>query len=117
MKIGRIAGIVIAAGFIGFVAYSLLQSEPVEVRNPHLQRNAQGAYVSGAVENGGSETESVTLEIRYYDRGGHQVGSDTIKLDQIGSGATREFSGPLRALPPDATYSIYLNHGRNPYGN
>jgi len=117
VKIGRIAGIAVAFGFIGFVAYSLLQAEPVKVLNPHLERNQQGAYVSGAVENGGSAVESVTLEIRYYDHGGHQVGSDTLKLDQIGNGATKDFSGPPRSLPPDATYSIYVNHGRNPYGN
>jgi len=117
VKIGRIAGLVIALGFIGFVVYSLLQSEPVKVLNPHLQRDAQGAFVSGAVENGGSSEESVSLEIRYYDGGGHQVGSDTLKLDNIGNGATRDFAGPARNLPPDASYSIYLNHGRNPYGN
>jgi hypothetical protein len=117
VKIGRIAGVVIALGFIGFVVYSLLQNEPVKVLNSHLQHTADGSYVSGAVENGGSAEESVSLEIRYYDGGGHQVGSDTLKLDNIRNGATRDFSGPKRNLPPDASYSIYLNHGRNPYGN
>jgi hypothetical protein len=117
VKIGRIAGLVVALGFIGFVVYSLLQSEPVKVLNPHLQHSANGTYVSGAVENGGSSEESVSLEIRYYDSGGHQVGSDTLKLNNLGNGATRDFSGPMRNLPPDASYSIYLNHGRNPYGN
>jgi hypothetical protein len=117
MRVGRVAGIVLAAGFIGFVVYSLLQTEPVKVRHPQMQHSAEGAYVSGAVENTGSEEESVSLEIRYYDAHGHQVGSDTVKLDSLGNGATRDFSGPRRNLPTDASYSIYLNHGRNPYGN
>jgi hypothetical protein len=117
VKIGRIAGVVIALGFVGFVVYSLLQSEPVKVLNPHLQHTAAGTYVSGAVENGGSAEESVSLEIRYYDGGGYQVGSDTLKLDNLRNGATRDFTGPMRNLPTDASYSIYLNHGRNPYGN
>ena len=117
MKIGRIAGIVIALGFVGFVSYSLLQTEPVKVLHPRLQRSPGGAFVNGAVHNSGYDDQPVTLEIRYYDRSGHQIGSDTISIDRLGDGATKEFSGPLRSLPPEATYSIYLNHGRNPYGN
>jgi hypothetical protein len=117
VKIGRGAGLVIAAGFVGFVIYSLLQTEPVKVRHPQMRHSADGAFVSGAVENTGSAEESVSIEVRYYDAGGHQVASDTVKLDQISTGATRDFSAPARKLPPDASYSIYLNHGRNPYGN
>jgi len=117
VKIGRVAGLIVAAGFAGFVIYSLLQTEPVKVLHPQLQHSPDGAFVSGAVENTGSAEESVSLEIRYYDGGGHQVGSDTVKLDNLGNGATRDFSGPRRNLPADSSYSIYLNHGRNPYGN
>ena len=117
MRIGRIAGLVLAAGFVGFVVYSLLQTEPVKVLHPRLQHSGADSFVSGAVENTGAAEESVSLEIRYYDGGGHQVASDTVKLDKLGTGATRNFSAPVRRLPSDASYSIYLNHGRNPYGN
>jgi hypothetical protein len=117
MKIGRVVGLTVAAAFVGFVVYSLLWSEPVKVLHPQLQHSADGAFVSGAVKNTGDSDESVSIEIRYYDAGGHQVGSDTVKLDQLGSGATRPFAAPPRMLPADASYSIYLNHGRNPYGN
>ena len=110
-------GLVAAAGFVGFVIYSLLLSEPVKVVRPQLRHSSDGAFVSGAVENTGAAEESVSLEIRYYDGGGHQVASDIVKLDRLSSGATRSFSAPPRNLPPDASYSIYLNHGRNPYGN
>ena len=117
MKIGRLLGLLVALGFVGFVVYSLLQTEPVKVLHPRLQVSGDGAFLSGAVHNTGSAEESVSLEIRYYDAGGHQLGSDTIKLDHLGDGDTRDFSGPIRRLPADASYSIYLNHGRNPYGN
>ena len=117
MKIGRATGLVIALGFGGFVIYSLLQTEPVKVLHPQLQHSSDGAFVSGAVENTGSSEESVSLEVRYYDAAGRQVASDTVKLNQLSSGATRDFSAPIRKLPADASYSIYLNHGRNPYGN
>lgn len=117
MKIGRVTGLVIALGFIGFVIYSLLQTEPVKVLHPQLQHSGDDGFVSGAVKNTGSSEESVNLEIRYYDGAGHQVASDTVRIDNLGSGATRDFKLPGRPLPADATYSIYLNHGRNPYGN
>ena len=117
MKIARVAGLVIALGFVGFVVYSLLQTEPIKVLNPRLQYSPAGAFVSGSVENTGSAEESVNLEVRYYDASGHQVASDTVKLDQLSVGATRPFAAPFRRLPNDASYSIYLNHGRNPYGN
>jgi hypothetical protein len=117
MRTGTLIGMIVALGFVGFVIYSLLQVEPVKVLHPQLQHSADGAFVSGAVENTGSGEESVSLEIRYYDGGGHQVGTDTVKLDQLSSGATRDFSAPARRLPDGASYSIYLNHGRNPYGN
>ena len=108
---------IVAFGFVGFVIYTLLQVEPVKVLHPQLQHSADGAVVSGAVENTGPSEESVSLEIRYYDGGGHQVASDIVKLSQLGSGATRPFTAPARQLPMGASYSIYLNHGRNPYGN
>ncbi len=117
MKIGRVAGLVVAAGFVGFVAYSLLWSEPVKVLYPKLQHSTDGTFVTGAVENTGSSEESVSLEVRYFDAKGHPLGSDTVHIDSLGSGATKDFRLPGRALPDDASYSIYLNHGRNPYGN
>jgi hypothetical protein len=117
VKIGRVTGLVVGLGFVGFVIYSLLQTEPIKVLHPQLQHSAAGGYVSGAVENTGPDEESVNLEIRYYDARGHQIFSDNVKLDQLSSGATRPFASPSRELPEGASYSIYLNHGRNPYGN
>ncbi len=117
MKIGRVAGLVIAAGFVGYVAYNLLWLEPVKVLRPKLQHSTDGTFVSGAVENTGSSEDSVSLEVRYYDGRGHPLGSDMVHIDHLGSGATRDFRLPGRVLPDDASFSIYLNHGRNPYGN
>jgi len=117
VRIGRVIGLVVAAGFVGFVVYSLLWSEPVKILHPRLEHSADGGFVTGSLENTGSGEESVNLEIRYYDGSGHQIASDIVKLDKIDTGATRNFSSPLRRLPADASYSIYMNHGRNPYGN
>jgi hypothetical protein len=117
VKIGRMAGLAIAAGFVGFVAYNLLWLESVKVLHPKLLHSSDGTFVAGAVENTGGAEESVSLEVRYYDGRGHPIGSDTVRIDHLGSGATKDFKLPGRVLPDDASYSIYLNHGRNPYGN
>jgi hypothetical protein len=61
------AGLIIALVFVGFVAYSLLQTEPIKVLHPQLQHLAASGFVSGAVENSGSAEEYVNLEVRYYD--------------------------------------------------
>src|SRR5262249_13623040 len=83
VKVGKIAGAAIALSFVGFVAYSLLYSEPVKVLRSGLLHSKDGAYVAGAVENTGPDNESISLEIRYYDGGGHQVASDTVRLDRV----------------------------------
>jgi hypothetical protein len=117
VKLGRILGVAAVLGFAAFVFYSLLQVEPVQVMSPRLEHGASGVFLSGAVKNTSSHEEAVDVEIRYYDSSGHQVATDTVKIAHLGSGETRDFAAPPRALAGVSSYSVYLNHGRNPYGN
>ena len=103
--------------FAAFVFYSLLHVEPVKVVAPKLEHSAAGVFLTGAVKNTTSNEEAVDLEVRYYDSSGRQMATDTVKIDHLGSGETRNFSAPARQLAGVSSYSIYLNHGRNPYGN
>lgn len=107
----------VALLFVGFVFYALQQTEPVKVLRPRLQRSGASVYLTGALENTGPADQVIDLEIRYYDSNGHQVATDTVKVDHLGAGETRNFASPARQLPGVSSYSIYLNHGRNPYGN
>ena len=117
MRPGRTIGIIAAIGFAGFVFYSLLHTEPVKVVMPRLERTGSSESIAGAVENTSSSEQAIDLEIRYYDPHGRQIATDNVKMDHLGSGETRKFAGPPRMLPDGASYSIYLNHGRNAYGN
>lgn len=74
-------------------------------------------FVEGKLVNTGSATGPVNLEVRYYGKDGRPVGEDNLRIGAIGAGATTEFRGP--AHPPGAIsgFSLYLNHGRNPYGD
>ena len=92
MKIGRVAGVVIAAGFVGFVAYSLLWSEPVKVLHPHLQHSADGAFVSG---RGREYRSSARIG---QPRGpilrceeGVQMASDTVQMDRLEQRCNKRF--------------------------
>jgi hypothetical protein len=117
VKLGRIVGVAAVLAFAAFVFYSLLHVEPVKVLHPRLERSAAGVFLAGAVRNTTSGEEAVDVEVRYYDSRGRQVATDTVKIAHLSSGETRKFSAPPRDLPGVSSYSIYLNHGRNPYGN
>ena len=103
--------------FAGYVFHSLFNVEPVQVESSRLERGGGAVFVSGEVKNTGSETGPIKLEVRYYDQGGRQVGSDTVQLAAMDPGATATFRSSPRRLAGVASFSIYLNHGRNPYGN
>ncbi|HXN84654.1 MAG TPA: FxLYD domain-containing protein [Candidatus Binataceae bacterium] len=117
MRRGRIGGLLLAIAFMAFVFYSLLHTEPVKVLHPAIQHDVGGEFLAAAVENTSTSEQSIDLDIKYYDTGGHLVANDTIHVDHLSSGETREVAAPARQLPDGTSYSVYLNHGRNPYGN
>ncbi len=109
--------LVLAAGFVGLVFYSLFQAEPVQVLRSRLERSGSRVAAAGTVENTSSGTAAVGLEVRYYDAGGRTLAEDAVKIRGLKSGEARDFRAPERNLPEAAGFSIYLNHGLNPYGN
>ena len=82
----------------------------------HLDRSNDAVKVTGSVKNTGNQPGTVEIEIRYFDADGKSVASDKVDVGSLEPGASVTFTGPAH---PDkvASYSIYLNHGRNPYGN
>jgi hypothetical protein len=109
--------LVIALVFIGFVFFSLFRSEPVKVSGARLVRSGDQVSVLGEVSNSGDDSGPLRLEVRYYDREGRTVGSDVISIDSLRPGASSKFRSPPRTDRGVANFSIYLNHGRNPYGD
>ncbi len=109
----------LAAGiaFAGFVFYSLLYVEPIKVVSSRLEHNGNLVDVAGQVRNTADRPRAIELEVHYYDKNGHSVGQDTLTLDGLGAGATRDFKSPPRAIDGVEDFSIYMNNGRNPYGN
>ena len=111
--------IILAIGiaFAAYVFHSLARTEPVEVIQTRLEHQGGKVFVAGQVKNTGSSARTIDLEVHYYDRNGRPVGEDALQLNALGVGEVAAFKSPPHTLDGVADFSIYLNHGRNPYGN
>jgi hypothetical protein len=117
MRKGAIVVLLGALCFVGFVFFALVGSEPVKVAGTRMVRSDGQVSVEGEVRNTGADTGPLQLEVRYYDRDGRPVGSDTVPIDGLRPGAAARFKSSPRRDDGVADFSIYLSHGRNPYGN
>jgi hypothetical protein len=117
MRKGAIIVLLGAICFAGYVFYSLVGVEPVKVAETRLVRNGNLVSVEGEVRNTGDDAGPLQLEVHYFDRDGNSIGKDIVSIDGLHRGATEHFSSRPRPDDGVADFSIYLNHGRNPYGN
>ena len=117
MRKGAIFVLLAALGFAGYVFYSLAGAEPLKVAESRLVRSGDRVSVEGEVRNTGDDTGPLQVEVSYFDRNGHSLGKDLVSIDGLAHGATARFKSSPRSDNGVADFSIYLNHGRNPYGN
>ncbi len=117
MRKGTIIVLLGALCFAGYVLFALVGAEPVKVAETRLVRSGDQVLVEGDVRNTGDDTGPIQVEVRYFDRDGHSIGKDTVSMDGLRRGAAAHFKSAPRADNGVADFSIYLNHGRNPYGN
>lgn len=117
MRKGAIIVVLAAVGFALYVFFSLASVEPIKVADTHLIRSGDEVSVEGDLHNTGGDAGPLEIEVRYYDRSGHAIGNDKVTLEGLRSGAQSHFRSTNRKLDGVADFSIYLNHGRNPYGN
>ncbi|MGA7873814.1 MAG: FxLYD domain-containing protein [Candidatus Binatus sp.] len=103
--------------FAGYVFYSLVSTEPVKVADTRMVRSGGQVSVEGEVRNTGNDTGPFQVEIHYFDRDGRASGKDVVSIDGLRGGAVTHFRSSPRPDLGVADFSIYLNHGRNPYGN
>lgn len=107
-----------ALGFTGFVFYSLLRVEPIQVMRSSLVRDGSQIYVAGEVQDkADTAVPAVKIELHYFDGNGRPVGQDTLIVGDLKPNESKEFRGPRHNFVGVRDYSIYVNHERNPYGN
>lgn len=102
---------------MALVFRSLVGAQPVKVLASRIERAKGEVFVVGKVRNTASHPVGIDLEVHYYGNNGEKLGQDTISLNDLKAGEVEPFRSPARMLPRVSGFSIYLNHGRNPYGN
>ncbi|HYL59400.1 MAG TPA: FxLYD domain-containing protein [Candidatus Acidoferrales bacterium] len=117
MRRGALLILLASICFAAYVLYGLATVEPVKVTGTRLIRNGDQVSVEGEVRNTGEASGPVEIEVRYFDANGHALGRDTVSIGSIQRDAATTFKSPARRLDGVADFSIYLNHGKNPYGN
>jgi acyl-CoA hydrolase len=103
--------------FAAYVLYGLATVEPVKVADTRLVRSGDQVSVEGQVRNTGEASGPVEIEVRYFDASGHALAKDTVSIGSMQRDDATTFKSPVRRLDNVADFSIYLNHGKNPYGN
>ncbi len=117
MRRSSILILVVAVGFAVFIFYSLFHVEPVQVTETRLERVNGEVFVDGELRNRGGDVGPIDVEVHYFDANGRALGQDKIVVKDLKKGAETHFRSPPRMLSEASQFSIYLNHGRNPYGN
>jgi len=117
MRKGAIIILLGALCFAGYVFFALVGTEPVKVGETRLVRSGGQVLVEGEVRNTGGDTGPLQIEVHYFDREGHSIGKDVVSMDGLRRGAATHFKSSPRPDEGIADFSIYLNHGRNAYGN
>ncbi len=117
MRRGAIIVLLAALCFCAYVLFALLGVEPIKVAGSRLIRSGDNVSVEGDLHNAGADAGPIEVEVRYYDRSGRAIGTDKVAVDGLRSGAESHFKSTPRKDDGVADFSIYLNHGRNPYGN
>ena len=103
--------------FAAIVFALLSRAQPVKVLDSHFERDGDRVFVSGDLRNAGATAAEFDLEIHYFDRAGRAMGEDRLRIGPMQAGAEEHFRGPAHPAGSVQNFSLYLNQGRNPYGN
>jgi hypothetical protein len=117
MRRGAIIVLLGALCFCAYVFFALFAVEPVKVAGTHLVRSGDEVSVEGDLHNSGADAGPLEVEVRYYDRNGRPLGNEKVAVQGLRSGGESHFKSSPVKMDGVADFSIYLNHGRNPYGN
>jgi hypothetical protein len=117
MRKGAIIVLLAVLCFCAYVFFALVAVEPIKVAGSHLVRSGDEVSVEGDLHNTGADAGPIDVEVSYFDGNGRTLGKNMVSVEGLRSGGESHFkSSPLK-LDGVADFSIYLNHGRNPYGN
>lgn len=103
--------------FVGYLLWALQSEEVFQVINKELEHTEAGVIVRGEIYNAAEATSTVNVEVTFFDGQGRQLSKEVVTLDNLGAGATAPFRTKPQMLGDVKDYTIYVNTGRNMYGN
>ena len=109
--------LVVLAVFLGYFVWSLRSEEVFRVVNKKLEQTPSGLVVSGEVLNTAAAATGVNIEVTFFDHQGRQLTQETVTLDHLSAGATTVFRTQPQQLANVKDYTVFVNTGRNMYGN
>lgn len=116
MKRGTWLTLAAFAAMVAAVWLSMRSEERFVVDSPRLESGTDGARVLGSIRNTGAPAKIVKVEVTTVSGAAGHTEKETLELRDVDSGETRAFaSTPKKAEVRN--FSVYVNEGRNPYGN
>jgi len=103
--------------FVAYLLWALRAEEAFQVTQKKLEYTDSGVVVSGEIRNTATAASAVNVEVTFFDARGRQLGKETVTLPNLEAGATATFRTQPKTLPEVKDYTIYVNTGRNMYGN
>jgi hypothetical protein len=112
-----ISWLVVLVAFLGYFVWALQSEDVFRVVNKKLEQTPSGVVVSGEVLNTAAAAAGVSVEVTLFDHQGRQLTQETVTLGHLAAGATSPFRTQPRPLTNVKDYTIFVNTGRNMYGN
>ena len=110
-------GLLGVLSFAFYVLWALRAENSIRVISKKLERTSGGIVVSGEIYNASEATTSVNVEISFYSRNGQKLADEVVELHNLPIGGSAPFRTQPRNIANVEDYSIYINSGRNMYGN
>jgi len=103
--------------FAVYLLWALRAEETFPVTHKKLEYTDAGVLVSGEIRNTATTVATVNVEVTFFDDQGRQLGKEIVTLPNLEAGTTASFRTQPKLLTEVKDYTIYVNAGRNMYGN
>jgi hypothetical protein len=102
---------------IGYFFWALQAEEVFRVVSKKLEQTDAGVVVSGEVHNTTTSASAINVEVTLFNDRGQKLAEETVVLADVQAGGTVPFRTQPKQLTNVKDYTIYVNTGRNMYGN
>jgi hypothetical protein len=107
----------IVAALVGYFFWALQSEEVFRVVSKKLEQTDAGVVVSGEIHNTTTSPSAINVEVTLFNQRGQKLSEETVTLDNVQAGSTVLFRTQPKRVTDVKDYTIYVNTGRNMYGN